>query len=336
MSLLNVPSTPFPPIFSSPTASRTPLTASLTRLTSIRLNPCATLLWGWTIWSSDRSDPKHSSRHMFWPLHPGAASERTGVLVPVDSVVASKVWTEHLVARTCFSVLSCRACPSTFNPHMHMRVAQGLRCHRSCVLPRCALNYPSRSMLHKTLLGVPDTFSSFGSSPPQTTPTSRPLTGIRRTPCATSLEREQSGHLADPLPHTGYEPKSCIDIRSEHTPINYPSRRNSFNIENDLTTTVAAYENSDCFQQQAAASGSSQHVSASEVNPWFGADMWARTRKPVRGNVSNVSVEETLSKRKRDRDLESVQSLSERHILQVYLEQKAEMAVRGECAAQRR
>ena len=24
---------------------------------------------------------------------------------------------------------------------------------------------------------------------------------------------------------------SCIDVSSEHTPINYPSRRNSFNIE---------------------------------------------------------------------------------------------------------
>ena len=125
VTLLTVPSTPFPPIFSSPTASLTPLTASLTPLTGIRLNPCATLLWGWTIWSSERSEPKHSSRHMFWPLHPGAASERTGVLVPMDSMVASKVWTEQLIARTCFSVLSCRVCASTFNPHMHMRVAQG-------------------------------------------------------------------------------------------------------------------------------------------------------------------------------------------------------------------
>ena len=32
---------------------------------------------------------------------------RTSVLVPMNSAVASKVWTEHLVARTCFSVLSC-------------------------------------------------------------------------------------------------------------------------------------------------------------------------------------------------------------------------------------
>ena len=44
MPLLNVPSTPFLPIFSTPAASLTPLTASPTPLTGIRLNPCVTLL----------------------------------------------------------------------------------------------------------------------------------------------------------------------------------------------------------------------------------------------------------------------------------------------------
>ena len=39
---------------------------------------------------------------------------------------------------------------------------------------------------------------------------------------------------------------------------------------------------------------------------------------------------------KRDRDLDSVQTLSERHNLHVYLEQKAESAVLGENAAQKR
>ena len=76
------------------------------------------------------------------------------------------------------------------------------------------------------------------------------------------------------------------------TPIKYPSRRNRFNIENDLTTTVAAIETFDGFRQQAA-SGSSQYVPASEVNPWLSADPWSRSRKPVCGDVSNVSVEET-------------------------------------------
>ena len=43
-----------------------------------------------------------------------------------------------------------------------------------------------------------------------------------------------------------------------------------------------------------------------------------------------------LKKGKRDRELESVQTLSERHHSHVYLEQKAELAVRRERAAQRR
>ena len=66
----------------------------------------------------------------------------------------------------------------------------------------------------------------------------------------------QFGHLAKSSLHRGYEPKSCIDVSSGHTPINYTSRRNSFDVEHDLTTTVAASENSDGFHQEAAASGS--------------------------------------------------------------------------------
>ena len=42
------------------------------------------------------------------------------------------------------------------------------------------------------------------------------------------------------------EPNTCIDASSEHTPVNYPSRRNSLNADyNDLTTTVAASETPD-------------------------------------------------------------------------------------------
>ena len=152
-------------------------------------------------------------------------------------------------------------------------------------------------MFHKTLLGVPDTFSSLCSSPPQTTPTTRPLTGIRSTSLCDFARRKSSAYLAESLPRRACcEPNTCIDVSSEHTPINYLSRRNSFNIENDLTTTVADSETLDGFHQPAAANGSSQYAAASEVNLWLGADLWTRTRKPVRGDVSNVSVEETFSK----------------------------------------
>ena len=47
-------------------------------------------------------------------------------------------------------------------------------------------------------------------------------------------------------PLTGYGANTCIDASSEHTPVNYSSRRNSFNADyNDLTTTVAASETPD-------------------------------------------------------------------------------------------
>ena len=56
----------------------------------------------------------------------------------------------------------------------------------------------------------------------------------------------------------------------------------------------------------------------------------------MRGNESISSVVGTLSRGKRDRELESVQTLSERRNLHVYLEQKAELAVQGERAAHKR
>ena len=56
----------------------------------------------------------------------------------------------------------------------------------------------------------------------------------------------------------------------------------------------------------------------------------------MRGNESIASVEGTLSSGNRDRDLESAQTLSGRRNLHVFLEQKAELAVQGACAAQKR
>ena len=56
----------------------------------------------------------------------------------------------------------------------------------------------------------------------------------------------------------------------------------------------------------------------------------------MRGNGSSASVERILSRAERDRDLESAYTLSERRNLHVYLEQKGELAVQGERAAQRR
>ena len=161
------------------------------------------------------------------------------------------------------------------------------------------------------------------------------MTGIWGSSCATPSGGLLFGHLAEPTPLTGYKPKTCIDVNNEHTPLNYTSRRNSFNIENnDLTTTTAASDNSDGFHQQAAASGGPQRAPASVVNPWLGADTWSSTRKLVRGNESLSSVEGTLSRGKKEIKIWKVCKL-ERKNVHVYLEQKAGSAVQGECAAQK-
>ena len=57
--------------------------------------------------------------------------------------------------------------------------------------------------------------------------------------------------------------------------------------------------------------------------------------KVVRGNDSVASVEESVLRRKRDRDLNSVRTSSDRQHLHDYLERNAESAVRGENAAEK-
>ena len=47
---------------------------------------------------------------------------------------------------------------------------------------------------------------------------------MRLNPCAAPLWGGPSGHLAGPIPDTGYEPNTIMDVDSEHTPINLPTR----------------------------------------------------------------------------------------------------------------
>ena len=95
-------------------------------------------------------------------------------------------------------------------------------------------------------------------TPPTASPT--PLTGIRLNPCATPLWGGPSGHLADPIPSTGYEPKFRFD--SEHTPINLPTRNMSFQQEYDATITASEDLN---LPRHSGASSSSQHTAARTV-----------------------------------------------------------------------
>ena len=78
-----------------------------------------------------------------------------------------------------------------------MCMTQALWCLVLCVAPLRIQNTSSSIMFHSVLLGVPDTFSSFCSSPSQTTPTTADWN--HEYPCATSLEGRQSGYLAESL-----------------------------------------------------------------------------------------------------------------------------------------
>ena len=110
----------------------------------------------------------------------------------------------------------------------------------------------------------PPIFSSPATS--LTTPAAfpTPSCGIRPNPCATLLEGGLPGRLAGPIPHTGYEPKFCIDVDSEHTPIILPSGNMSFPQEYDVTITASVAL--ELPRRFGASQSSSQRSAASRVH----------------------------------------------------------------------
>ena len=66
------------------------------------------------------------------------------------------------------------------------------------------------------------------------------------------------------------------------------------------------------------------------------ANSFSSTRKLVADHETVVSEEESVSRAKRHRDLNFVQTLKDRQNLHKFLERKAEFAVRGEKLAQQR
>ena len=156
-------------------------------------------------------------------------------------------------------------------------------------------------------------------------------------------------------------PRPRIDVSSEHTPINYPSRRKSCNPNfNDLTTTVAASQNPDVkevgqstppllfqerevssnpfgvsgLQQQATASGSQQQASSSVRKSWLNADLWG-TRKLVRGNESISSVEVTFCREEREIEIWKVCKLCLKREISMPTLKRTELVFQGECAQRR-
>ena len=68
---------------------------------------------------------------------------------------------------------------------------------------------------------------------------------------------------------------------------------------------------------------------------WLSPDVWSGVRQLVRGKDSVAGVDESVLREKRDRDLDSVRTLSGRQNLHNYLERKAESAVRKENTGQK-
>ena len=144
------------------------------------------------------------------------------------------VYRQYLTARTHAHIflVACHFSHISSNAHALAQDVWAIQC----------VSLKSSHPRTMSLLGVPE-FSAF---PPVLSLSAAPptlLAGIRLNPCTTPLWGGPSGHLADPIPNTDYEPKFCIDVSSELTPTNLPSRKSSFNLENDAT--IAASEDFD-------------------------------------------------------------------------------------------
>ena len=151
----------------------------------------------------------------------------TGELAPLRAQVVSGmlVFGQQMADLINFGRFEKRWCSScTDNTSAHARA----QAHFS----QCALFLRASKVILSSVVSLlntpsnpfPHIFSSPTTSPTPPTTSPTPLTGIRLTPCAASLGDGLPGHLAGPIPNTS-EPKFCIDVSSENTPINFPSRK---------------------------------------------------------------------------------------------------------------
>ena len=139
------------------------------------------------------------------------------------SCTRRRVKTEHLTERTTDAHFS-RA-RDTSSTHM--------RCIKIGWVSESAFSQKSscRHVFHRNLLGVLD-------NPPRFPDV---LVTESGTTCADLRSGSWIDRTAEQSPFIGYEAKDLIEIASEHTPINFPSRKNSFSIDiNDVPPTIVA------------------------------------------------------------------------------------------------
>ena len=152
-----------------------------------------------------------------------------------------------------------------------------------------------------------------------------------QTPSAPACRRRESGRFTDAAPNTLWATdlhRCQLWAHADHLLLE--ERQHQHREQWPYQHSRSPRE----LRQYSSASGSQRWPAASTSK--CGKPMAWRRHVVQRCSESLASVEGTLSRGKRDRDWESVQTLSERRNLHVYLEQKAEFPVQGECAAQRR
>ena len=123
----------------------------------------------------------------------------------------------------------------------HIINAHALAQEMRIVSPRAHQKSLVGLMFRRTRLEVPDPFPSFCSTP-HPTQSSMLMTEMSMNPCASPPGGVLFGRIAEQSPLTGYEPKSRIEVSSEHTPIYFTSRKNSFNTDftSKITGTIEA------------------------------------------------------------------------------------------------
>ena len=145
-------------------------------------------------------------------------------------------------------------------------------------------------MFHRTLLD-PQLSSHFSTLVPtfaHGSSTSPSLLHPSMSPSTAPLQGGLCfGRLAEQSPLTGYEPKSLIEVSSEHTPIILPSRRGSLDTNiDDLATTLDApevYHTTDVGRLTSPLFSRVREVSA---NP-FGVS-WSRTHSSLEKSRRDV------------------------------------------------
>ena len=127
-------------------------------------------------------------------------------------------------------------------------------------------------------------------------------------PCATPQGGLFFGRMAEQSRLTGDEPKTLIEVSSEHIPINLPSRKDSFVTDlNHLATTVDASAMIDTTEVGQLTSPLFSQERESSVKPFsvFGSQAHSSVEKPMRDTDLFLSTEKLV----RDTDLSGMEKL---------------------------